>query len=403
MSFFLTVLNGLFIIIQIIIAIYLLIPFFSLLSYGFLNLFHIKSPFDKKPFLTNKQYEFGIIITAHQETDFIFPLVDSLLKQSYPNFYAYVVADDCDKDALHFSDQRIIVLKPDSALNAKIKSIQYAFDHFVKKHDAIIIFDSDNLVHPAFLEVMNKHLQKGYQVIQADFKPKNTDSNFARMDAIGDMFNFFIERELRMRLGLSATIWGSGVVFDYDLYKGIEYRDLLGGFDKKLQAHFVQKVHRIGFAPEAILFDEKIATGQSLENQRIRWIQSYFKYFKESFQIFMKGIRNLDFNLVYFGFILLRPPLFIVLGCALLITGINFFVSLPHFYLWLGIWLSFIGSFIAIVAIKGKDIRFIKTILFIPLFVLRQATALLKLNKAKKSFIKTPHTKLVYIDDLIKR
>ncbi len=401
MDFLTGIWYSVFLFIQLTLALYLLIPFILLLLYCLVNLFRIKSPFDRKPVLTDKDFEFGIIITAHQETEFILPLVDSLLKQHYKRFYAYVVADDCATESLQFGDDRIIILKPEPALHSKIRSIHYALDHFIKKHDAVIIFDSDNLVHPDFLSVMNSHFRKGYKVVQADFKPKNIDSNYARMDAIGDMFNFFIEREARMRLGLSSAIWGSGIAFDYDLYKGIKYKDMLGGVDKKLQSHFVQQVDRIAFAPQAILFDEKIASAKSLENQRTRWIHSYFKYFKDSFQVFRKGITGLNFNLAYFGFVLMRPPLFIVLGCSFLVTVADYFIDLRLFYIWLGIWASFLFSFVAIVAIKGKDIRFIKTIFLIPLFVFRQVMALFKMGKAKRSFMKTQHTKLVYIDDLV--
>jgi cellulose synthase/poly-beta-1,6-N-acetylglucosamine synthase-like glycosyltransferase len=267
----------------------------------------------------------------------------------------------------------------------------------------VVIFDADNLIHPSFLAVMNRHFQKGYRVVQADFKPKNTDSVYARMDAIGDMVNFFLDREIRMRLNLSATIWGSGVAMDRTLYEAIDYKDALGGFDRKLQSHLVQQVDRIAFSPEAILFDEKISSGKSLENQRTRWISAYFKYFREGFDIFAHGVKKMDFNLIYFGFTMLRPPLFLTLGAAFVITAINYFIGAPYFYAWIGIMLSFVFSFIAIVAIKSKDIRFIKTIFALPAFVFRQVIALLKLGKAKKSFLKTQHSKLVFIDDLIKK
>lgn len=381
----------------------MLVPLLSLASYGWVNLFKIRTPFEKRPFLTDKQYEFGIIITAHEEIKFVIPLVDSILKQTYPHFYIYVVADDCDISQLQFEDSRVIILKPETPLNAKIKSIHYGIGSFIKGHDIVIIFDADNLIHPSFLSVMNSHFQKGYQVVQANFKPKNTDSVYARMDAIGDMFNFFIDREVRMRLNLSANIWGSGVAIQRNLYEAIGYKDMLGGFDKKLQSHLVQQVDRIGFSTQAILFDEKISSGKSLENQRTRWISSYFKYFNESAKIFVKGVKNMDFNLIYFGFIALRPPLFIVLGVSLIITGINYFIGAPYFQLWLGILLSFILSFIAIIAIKSKDIRFIRTLFMMPVFIFRQMVALLKLGKAKKSFMKTQHSKLVFIDDLIKK
>ncbi|RYF88167.1 MAG: glycosyltransferase, partial [Chitinophagaceae bacterium] len=203
-----SVLWYLFLAVQLILAIYLLIPTLLLCLYAICKGLKLKTPFQRKRITSDKNFEFGIIITAHQETKFIFPLVDSVLKQTYPNYQVYVVADDCDISDLKFNDSRITILRPEPPLNAKIKSIHYAIDNFIRKHDAVIIFDADNLIHPRFLEVMNAHFQKGYRVVQADFKPKNTDSHYARMDAIGDMFNFFVEREARMVLNLSAAIWG---------------------------------------------------------------------------------------------------------------------------------------------------------------------------------------------------
>jgi len=402
MSTLLSVLYVLFIIIQVIVAIYLLVPFFSLVAYFFLSLFKVKTPFQKKKFVTNKNFEFGIIVTAHQEEQFILPLVDSILKQVYPHFKVYVVADDCDVTGIHFTDERVTVLKPQPALHSKIKSIRFALASFLNKPDAIIILDSDNLIHPRFLEVMNAHFQKGYRVVQADFKPKNTDSLYARMDAIGDMYNFFLDREIRMRLGLSSSIWGSGVAIDFDLYNSIEYSTFLGGFDKKMQAHLVQRVPRMTFAPEAILYDEKIASGKSLEVQRTRWISTYFTYFKDSAAIFWSGIKRANFNLIYFGFITLRPPLFIILGLGFLITFLNFLISTTAFVIWLLILASFLLSFVGIVAVKGKSPKYLQALFSMPFFVLRQVVALFQIKKAKGSFLKTEHTKVIFIDELLK-
>lgn len=387
---------------QIVVAIYILIPFLLLLVYAGFKLFRIPETIQRKQVIFNRDFDFGIIVTAHQDTKFIPPIIDSIKKQRYQNYHVYVVADDCDIRTLTFDAENISILRPENALHSKIKSIQFAIASFKKQHDAVIILDADNLIHPSFLEVMNTYFRKGYQVVQAHFKPKNTSTNFARMDAIGDMFNFFIEREVRMMLGLSATIWGSGVAIDNTVYKEVTYTDYLGGFDKKLQAYLVQHVPKIAFAKEAVLYDEKISSGSSLENQRTRWISSYFKYFKECAGIFTNGIRKANFNLVYFGFNTLRPPLFIILGLGFALTLINYFISPLLFYTGLAIMLLFFVSFLLIVTIKGKDLRYVKTIFLLPLFIARQILALFKLRKAKKSFLKTEHENVVYIDELLK-
>lgn len=390
-----------FLFFQFIISIYIFLPFIFFACYLVLRALNIKDPSYRRPKLYDKNFRFGIIITAHEEVQFIHPLIDSILKQTYPYFDVIVVADACDITGLDFPDPRVRIMKPEPALHSKVKSIRYAISKFTEKPDAVIILDSDNLIHPSFLEVFNSYFQKGYKVVQADFKAKNLDTVYARLDAIGDMFNFFIDREAKMNLGLSSAIWGSGIAVDFDIYNEVSYSSFLGGFDKKLQSYLAQRVDRIAFAPTAILYDEKIASGKSLETQRTRWINAYFKYFKENLTIMGKGIKKGDFNLFFFGFITLRPPLFILFGFGAVSMIIDYFVNPVYSLIWLIAFASFVFTFVAIVIMKGRDIKFIKALFMLPFFVLRQFMALLKLKKAKKAFLKTTHTKVVFIDELI--
>lgn len=395
------ILVGLFNMLQIIDAVYIFIPFALLLIYFFYKIFHFQTVFQRKKKITNHNFQFGIIITAHQDTKLIHPLIDSIEKQSYKKYNVYIVADDCDTSSLNYKSERIKLLKPNVPLNSKVKSIEFALKYFSTEDDIVLILDADNLIHPSFLCIINKYFQKGYKVVQAGFNPKNTATNFAKMDAIGDLYNFFVEREVRMMIGLSATIWGSGIAVDYNIYKEVEFKDYLGGFDKKLQAYLVQRVKTIAYAPEAILYDEKTATSDSLEKQRIRWISSYFKYFNESIRIFLSGIYNRNFNQIYFGFNTLRPPLFIILEVALFTTLIDWLFNKALYYEWLYLLACFFLTFVTIIIIKGKDSSLIKMIFLLPVFVFKQTVSLFKLNKAKKDFLKTEHNNVIYIDQLL--
>ena len=315
----------------------------------------------------------------------------------------YIVADDCQDQIPNLLDNRINVIIPESPLHSKIKSIDFAVSKMDNETDAIIIFDADNLIHPDFIQTINNYFKKGFKVVQSNFKPKNIETHFARMDAIGDMFNFFMEREVRMYIGISSCIWGAGIAIDYDLYKKVEYTKFLGGFDKKLQSYLVQSVRHIAFAPTAILYDEKISSGASLEKQRTRWIRSYFDYFKENLSILLKGFRKKKINLIFFGFLTLRPPLFLVLSLGFLFTLINFFIDVNIFYIWLCILLSFVLSFVTIILIKSRNIKYLKSLLFLPLLIFRQFIALFNIKKAKKTFLPTEHTALIYITDILKK
>ncbi|HEY0356268.1 MAG TPA: glycosyltransferase family 2 protein, partial [Flavisolibacter sp.] len=384
-----------------IIALYFLIPPVFTLLYYVKKLFRAKHPADKLPFLTDKEFEFGIIVTAHEQTEFIKPLVDSVVRQQYANYHVYIVADACDISDLQFDNDKITVLRPGTPLNSKIRSIDFAIEHFKKDHDAMIILDSDNLIHPNFLTVMNNYFRKGFRAVQADFKPKNTDSVYARMDAIGDAFNFFVEREMRMELGLSAAIWGSGIAIDLKLYKEVIYHNFLGGFDKKLQAHLIQRLPWIAFAKDAILYDEKISSGKSLENQRTRWINAQFKYFKLGLKLFIKGILKGNFNQAYFAFITIRPPMFMLVLLAFVFTVANYYIDPWLSIAWLVILAIFVLSFVMIVMIRDKEKRLAGTLLMIPVFMARQAFAFLKMGRANKSFLKTRHSKVVFIDEVL--
>lgn len=403
MSVFYNILIIVFIVIQLVAALYLLIPFFSVVLYGLIKLFRVKSPYLRKPVLYNKHFDFGIIITAHQEVEFIKPLVDSILRQNYQEYCIYVVADDCDITTLQFADVRVKVLRPQPALHAKIKSIEYAREHFERPHEVTMIFDSDNLLHPGFLQVINSHFQKGYKVVQADFKPKNEDTLYARIDAIGDMYNFFVDREIRMMAGLSSAIWGSGVAFESSLYNEISYKTMVGGFDKKLQSSLLLQAKKMAFSTEAILYDEKVETGGSLENQRARWMLSYFNYFDESKKVLLTGIKTLNVDFIYFGFVLLKPPQLMLFGGIFLCLIANFFILPVLNYVWAGIILSFILSFATIIYIRSRNLAYIRALFTLPVFLFRMALGIFKLKKATKSFIKTPHTKVVYIEEVLAR
>ena len=391
----------LFLLIQVFIAIYFLIPPGFTFMYFLRKLFGAHHPVDKMPFLTDRKFDFGIIVTAHEQTEFISPLVDSVLKQDYPNYHIYIVADACDISELHFNHEQVTMLRPETPLNSKIRSIDFAIGHFKKEHDAMLILDSDNLIHPGFLSVMNGYFQKGFRAVQADFKAKNTDSVYARMDAIGDAFNFFVEREMRMELGLSAAIWGSGIVIDLKLYKEVIYHNFLGGFDKKLQAHLIQRLPWIGFAKDAILYDEKISSGKSLENQRTRWINAQFKYFRLGFSLFMKGLLKGNFDQAYFAFITIRPPMFMLVLLGSIFGVVNYFIDYRLSIAWAGLFALFVLSFIVIVMIRDKEKRLRGTLLMIPMFMLRQAFAFLKMGRANKSFLKTRHSKVIFIDEVL--
>lgn len=385
-----------------VVAIYFLLPIFFFVLHYFVGIFKKKQKQITYDSVIGKQFDFAAVITAHQDFACVPPLVDSFLKQQYQNFVVYVVADDCADAVLEYNDPRIVLLKPEAPFHAKIKSIKHAVDHFVREHDVLVIFDSDNLVHPNYLKHLNQYFQRGFKVVQTHMLSKNTDSTYARLDSIGHVYNTFLERQVKMELGLSSAILGLGVALDLQLYKEIMYRDGLGGFDKKLQVQMAKKVKQIAFAEDAVVYDEKVEDGATLEKQRTRWINTYFKYFNDAWSLFVYGFKTANLGRILLGFSMLRPPLFLTFGAAFALTILSFFIQPPLGFAWLILMAAFALNFVLIIATQSKQKGIILGVVHIPKLVLRQIKSLLKIKTASKSFLKTEHRRIVFIDELLK-
>jgi len=398
----LIVLLALYLALQVLLASYLIQPFFLLLFHAIGKMTGIHPPYTPAG-IPARDYSFGIIITAYRETDFIPPIVDSLLKQTYPRFNVYIVADDCDSSQLHFTDPRINILVPPSPLNNKVASLQYGLDHFHEPDEVLVIFDPDNLVHPNFLHILNTWYNKGYQAVQGNLQSKNKESIYAQLDSLGVLVGNFLERDVRSMLGLSVNIWGCGVSVKKEVYQKIIYdsKSRLGGFDKHMQTEIAKNVSRIAYAQEAIVYDEKVDDGNNFERQRIRWITAYFKFLGEAFRLLFIGLRKRDFNLVYFAYNLIRLPWFLLLLVAGIIAGTDWLIYPMLTRAWLLILTLFFLSFVTIVATRAEGRSVAKALWYLPLLFYHQLRALFRIRIGKKTMLKTEHSKIIYIDEIL--
>jgi cellulose synthase/poly-beta-1,6-N-acetylglucosamine synthase-like glycosyltransferase len=388
---------------QIILASWLIQPFFLLLIHVIEKMIGTRPPRISTS-TPVKDYTFGILITAHQQTDFLPPIVDSLLKQTYTRFNVYIVADDCDISPLNFTDPRIRVLVPPSALHDKVASLQFGIRHLTDKEEVLVIFDPDNLAHPDFLRTLNVWYNRGYEAVQGNLQPKNRDGVYAKLDSLGVLMGNFVEREARSMLGLSVNIWGCGVSVKKEVYQKIIYnsKSRTGGFDKHMQTEIARNVDRIGYAREAIVYDEKVDDGYNFERQRIRWIGAYFKFLGEAFRLLFTGIRNLDFNLIYFSYNLIRLPWFLLLLFAGAIAASDWLIYPLLTHIWLLILALFFLSFVSITAMREEGRSVSRGLLFIPLLFYHQVRALFRLRAGSRSMLKTGHSKIIYIDEILR-
>jgi cellulose synthase/poly-beta-1,6-N-acetylglucosamine synthase-like glycosyltransferase len=337
--------------------------------------------------------DYAIIVTAYQQITLLPQVVDSILKLNYSNYLVYIVADNCDISDLHFGDEKVILLRPETVLASNTRSHFYAISRFKRHHEILTIIDSDNIVDPNYLTELTPFFDLGFEAVQGLRAAKNLNTIYACLDAARDIYYHFYDGEVLFRLGSSATLSGSGMAFTTKLYKEcLENLNITGaGFDKVLQAQIVKRNKRIAFAGNAIVYDEKTANPTQLVNQRSRWLNTWFKYFGYGFNIIWLGINNLSINQLLFGLILLRPPLFLFIVSAVLCSSINLFIFPIYSIIWLVSIVIFILSFYTSLKNYPTDEKIYNSLINIPKFIYFQIVSLIYVKSANKRSISTVH------------
>lgn len=343
---------------------------------------------------TSVTADYAIIVTAYEDVSNIPAVVDSISALNYSEYLVYIVADKCDISALHFADPRIIILRPETTLASNTRSHFYAINNFKRPHNRLTIVDSDNLVHPEYLNELDKCFNQGYSAVQGIREAKNLDTTYACLDAARDIYYHFYDGKLLFKAGSSATLAGSGMAFSTQLYRDcLENRDVSGaGFDKVLQYFILDKQYRIAFNEQAIVYDQKTSETTQLVKQRARWINTWFKYFGFGFKLIFAGLTKFNFNQFLFGLILVRPPLFIFLALSFVFALVNLFINPFYTVLWLIGWAVFVFSFLLALWQSHTDKRIYNALTSIPKFMFFQFVSLTKAGKANKISVATKHT-----------
>ena len=341
-----------------------------------------------KPLKVKKDHRFMAIIPAHNEEAVVGNLIESLKKQNYNKdlYDIYVIADNCtDNTAKVAKEAGAIVYK---RFDETKKTKGYALNWFLQQkieenapYDAFFVFDADNIVHPDFIKNMNKKLCQGEDVVQGYRDIKNpTDSWVSAGYAIfyWTMHRFY--HLARYNLGLSALLNGTGFMVKFDIIKPTGWNTDTLTEDIEFSLKRIIQGKRVGWATDAIVYDEQPVGFKQSWSQRSRWtighIQCLQEYTKPLAGAVKKNktLMNFDGLLYMMGSI----PMFIMTIVLLLINFVMFIFGgmtpmdllinclryiLPTFFLPI-----FVG--IVIMIIERKPIRpMLKGLALYPLFL----------------------------------
>ncbi len=341
---------------------------------------------DKK-LLIEKEHKFMAVIPAHNEESVIKNLVDSLQEQDYPRelYDIYVIADNCnDNTAKIAKDAGAIVLK---RFDEEHKTKGFALNWFLQQkieenadYDAMCVFDADNIVDKNFLKNMNKKLCQGEEVVQGYRDIKNpTDSWVSSGYAIFYWMMHRFYHLARYNLGLSPLLNGTGFMVKFDLLKPEGWQTETLTEDIEYSLINIAQGRKLGWAVDAIVYDEQPTTFKASWSQRSRWSVGHLQCMKRYTKELANGVKehktlmNFDGLLYMFGIPMMLLT-FLLLGInTLLYLGaeMTFADLVGNFSRYL------IATFILpvitgtlIMALEKKEIRpMIKGIFCYPLFL----------------------------------
>lgn len=375
-----------------------LLYFVYVVSYTFI--FSFAGLFYRNPVAVSKMHKkFAVFIPAYKEDSVIVGVAQKALTQSYPNkFYdVIIIADSLQPETiLKLRELPIIVVEVKFESSTKVKSLNEALRQVSDNYDYAIILDADNVMLHDFIERMNAAHQGGHSAIQGQRLPKNTNSTLSFLDGLSEAINNHIYRQGTTALGLSASINGSGVSFEFHIFKSLlSGMNSIGGFDRELELLLLENKIKVVYYKDAKVLDEKVEKTVVFENQRKRWISSQYhylgKYFQSGIAALIKG------NFTYFNSSVLRNiqlPRLINLG-LLGILPVAFYFIRGYLFFGYAVWPLLLAIMILSMFFATPREYYswgmVNAIAKLPGLFLRMFLLLFKLKGVNKKFIHTPH------------
>lgn len=267
------------------------------------QMYYILVPYIKKdkPLKEPKENRFAVLISARNESGVIKQLLDSIRSQTYPSELVdiYVVADNCTDNTAEIAREcganvyerfDTVNVGKGYALNYLLKEINRKYGD--ERYDGYFVFDADNVLDPHYIEEMNKTFSSGYDILTSYRNSKNYGDNW-----ISAGYSLWFLRESkylnysRMLINTSCAISGTGFMFSKDIAKELNgWKYYLLTEDIEFTVDHVINNYKIGYAKNAVLYDEQPKEFKQSVRQRMRWAKGYYQVLCNYGAKLIKGI-----------------------------------------------------------------------------------------------------------------
>ena len=290
-----------------------------------------------KPILEEKNHRFMAIIPAHNEAAVVGNLVESLRKQDYPKelYDIYVIADNCTDNTAEIARNAgaIVFERFDEEKKTKGFALQWFLAQKIEEdapYDAFCVFDADNVADKNFLNAMNKKLCQGENVVQGYRDIKNPTDNWitAGYAIFYWMMNRFYHLA-RYNLGLSPLLNGTGFMVRFDIIKPTGWDTKTLTEDIEFSLKNIIEGRKLGWATDAIVYDEQPTSFKQSWKQRERWTVGHIQCMKEYTGLLATAVKEKKTLMNFDGllYILGSIPMFVITIILLLLNVVIYLAN----------------------------------------------------------------------------
>lgn len=370
----------------------------AVLNVVYLLMFSIASHLhlERNSSLSSVTKRIALLIPAYKEDRVIMECVASCMNQDYPtDKYDIVVISDRMKE----DTDQILSSLPVKLVNVhfenstKAKALNFAMDQIGDLYDIAVVLDADNVIYADFLQNINNFFSTpGVRIVQAHRKAKNLNTNLSVLDAVSEEINNSIFRLGHATMGLSAALIGSGMAFNYTLFKEIMLSiNAVGGFDRALELSLIKEGEKIYYLQDVDVLDEKVQSHANFSDQRRRWLSAQLHYLVEFIADVPNAIKKGNWDFCDKVFQQMSIPRIILLGVIFIISLVFSFIKWTIALKW---WILFLILVLALFLAIPRTL--LNKRLFVALFELPYSFLLMfcnlfRLKGANKKFIHTSH------------
>lgn len=253
------------------------------LSYAHFAVFFIIGLFVKKKYPhTEEKLKYGIIIPARDEEKVVGNLIDSILKNKYPQdkLQIFVMAHNCKDKTAEIARAKGVTVYEYNCPTEKTKgyALRYLFnkideDFGINSYDGFFFFDTDNILTENYIDKMNDaFVARGkHDIITSYRNSKNFGTNLiSALYGFYFLYSCIYDARGRTACNCSTRVPGTGFVVSAESVKdGWNYVTLAE--DCEFSVDQILKGHKVIYCDEAMFYDEQPTDVKTMLRQRTRW------------------------------------------------------------------------------------------------------------------------------------